>query len=166
MQYKKDSRHPKRKTHNPTACSPERPARTTMKHPLQKPAQADLTPARSLSEQAAAEGWTADNYALALADRIRSTGEGLDPQRERLAQLASLAQGADQATSDELARHATILNAIFQRFIRCAADLAAADPIRNAAAAETYLHSGLKAQRAALAVMSALKTIRDGQTIS
>ncbi len=137
-----------------------------MKHPLQKPAQADLTPARSLSEQAAAEGWDANSYTLALAERIRSTGEGLDPQRERLAQLASLAQGADQATADELARHELILNAIFQRFIRCAADLAAADPIRNAASAETYLHGGLKAQRAALAVMSALKTIRDGQTIS
>jgi len=137
-----------------------------MKHPLQKPAQSDLAPARSLAEMAAAEGWTADNYTLALADRIRSTGEPLDSQRERLAQLASLAQGADPATADAQARHAAILNAIFQRFIRCAADLAAADPVRNCAAVETYLNSALKSQRAALGVLSALKTIRDGQTIS
>lgn len=137
-----------------------------MKHPLQKPAQADLTPARSLSEQASLEGWDADNYVLALADRIRSTCEPLDPQRERLAQLASLAQGADQSTACELARHATVLNAIFQRFIRHASDLASSDPIRNAPVAEKYLLAALRAQRAELGALSALKVLRDGQAIS
>ena len=70
---------------------------------------------------------------------------------------------SDQAAADELGMHEFILTSIFQRFIRTAAELAGADPVRNAKAVEAYMHSALKAQRAALLTLSAIKSIKDSQ---
>lgn len=126
-------------------------------------ATADLTAATTVQQMAQAEGWNADRYALELAERIRRTGEPLDLQRERLAQLAAIGGTADQAAADELARHEVLLSAIFQRFLRTASELATADPIRNAQAVQMFMHSALKAQRAAVLTLGALKSIRDSR---
>lgn len=135
-----------------------------MKKLLDQVATADLTKATTVQQMAEAEGWTADLYAVALGERIRTTREPLDIQRERLAALAQLGGLAgDEAAAAELARHAVLLSAIFQRLIHTAAELEGRDPIRNAKAVEAYLHSGLKAQRAAVLTLGALKTIRDTQ---
>ena len=136
-----------------------------MKKRLNQVATADLTAAATVQQMAEAEGWTADTYCLALAEKVRLTCEPLDAQRERLAQLAAIGGTADQAAAEELARHEVLLSAIFQRFIRTAAELAAADPVRNAKAVEAYMHSGLKAQRACLLTLSALKSLRDAQAV-
>lgn len=135
-----------------------------MKKPLDQVATANLSKSRTVQELAAAEGWSADLYTMALSERIRNTCEPLDRQRERLAVLAQLGGAAgDQAAADELARHAVLLSAIFQRFIHTAAELEGRDPVRNAPAVREYMHSGLKAQRAAVLTLGALKSIRESQ---
>jgi hypothetical protein len=136
-----------------------------MKTRLDQVATADLTAATTVQQMAEAEGWTADKYCLALAEKIRLTCEPLDAQRERLAQLAAIGGTADKAAAEDLARHETLLSATFQRFVRTAADLAAADPVRNAKAVDTYMHSALKCQRACLLTLSALKSLRDAQAV-
>jgi hypothetical protein len=132
---------------------------------LDQVATADLTKAQTVQQMAEAEGWTADLYALALSERIRTTREPLDSQRERLAALCTVGAGltGDQAAAAELARHEALLTAIFQRFIHTAAELAEANPLRNAKAVEAYMHSALKAHRAALMALSAIKSIRESQ---
>lgn len=134
-----------------------------MNNSLDQVATADLTAAATVQQIAQAEGWTADRYTLELSERIRLTSEPLDLQRERLGQLAAIGGAADQAAADELARHEVLLSAIFQRFIRQAAELAANDPVRYAKQVDSYMHSALKAQRAAVLTLGALKTIRDSQ---
>ena len=139
---------------------------TPMKNQLDQVTTSDLSEVNSVQAMAEAEGWTAQLYSLALAQHIQSTFEPLDAQRERLAALCTVvgpcAKG-DQAAALELGMHEVLLTAIFQRFIRTAAELAGADPIRNAKAVEAYMHSALKAQRAALNTLSAIKTIRDSK---
>ncbi len=134
-----------------------------MNNILDQVATADLTAAATVQQMAQVEGWTADRYTLELSERIRLTSEPLDLQRERLGQLAAIGGAADQAAADELARHEVLLSAIFQRFIRQAAELAANDPVRYAKQVDSYMHSALKAQRAAVLTLGALKTIRDSQ---
>lgn len=135
-----------------------------MKKQLDQVATADLSKAKTVLELAELEGWSADLYTMALSERIRNTCEPLDRQRERLAALAQLGGDAgDQAAADELARHAVLLSAIFQRFIRTAAELEVSSPVRHSKAVEAYMHSGLKAQRAAVLTLGALKTIRETQ---
>lgn len=137
-----------------------------MKKQISQVATADLTKARTVQQMAEAEGhWTADGYAVALGERIRTTCEPLDTQRERLAALCTVGAGltGDQAAAAELGRHEILLTAIFQRFIRTAADLAEADPVRHSKAVGEYMHSALKAQRAAVLTLGALKTIRESQ---
>lgn len=133
--------------------------------PLDQVTQADLTTCNNLTQMAQAEGWTPDRYALELSERIRATCVPLDMQRERLAALAQVVAGlvGDQASADELSRHGAILTAIFERFARTSAELAAKDPIKHAEASERYLNSALKAQRGAVLVLSAIKAIRDSQ---
>jgi hypothetical protein len=71
----------------------------------------------------------------------------------------------DAPAAEELARHAVILNALFERFARVAADLSAeGGGVRQSVAAERYLNAALKAQRATLATLSALKVLRDSAT--
>lgn len=135
-----------------------------MKTQLDQVATADLSEARTVQQMAEAEGWSAQLYTIALAEQIRSTFEPLQAQRERLAQLSAVGSTlGDQAAADELGMHEVLLTAVFQRFLRTAAVLAGADPVRNAKAVEAYMHSALKAQRAALMTLSAIKSLRDSQ---
>lgn len=130
---------------------------------LSEIATADLTPASSIQAMARAEGFDRTQYTIALADRIRSLKAPIDNQRERLAQLALLASGteADQFAADELAAHFTILSALFERFARSAADLA--DNPGKTQACDIYLNNAVKAQRAAMGTLSAIKILRDGK---
>ena len=70
--------------------------------------------------------------------------------------------GADRAAADELARMFAVLEALFHRFARTAHEISVTDQARNSVHAERYLSAGLKAQRAAMATLSALKVLRDG----
>lgn len=127
-------------------------------------AAVDLSGSASIEAMAEAEGvHNPDSYAIALSERIRDTGVPLDQQRERLQALAQVGAGlaGDKASADELARHFGVLEALFHRFARSAHEVSAKDPIRGSGPAVAYLGAAMKAQRAALATLSALKVLRD-----
>ena len=123
---------------------------------------ADLTGCTTTAAMADAEAWDPDGYALALSEHIRDSRVPLDRQRERLAALARVGAGADRAAADELSRQFSILESLFHRFSRAAHEISINDQDRNSVHAERYLSAALKAQRAAMATLSALKVLRDG----
>ncbi len=134
---------------------------------LAAPATAALQGAKSWGDLATAEGWTPEDYSLALAENIRTTAVPLDVQRERLAALAQLGGGlsqtGDQAAATRLAQHFAVLEALHQRFAFEAFEALRGNGPRASEIAERYLGASLKAQRAAMSVLSALKVLRDSQ---
>lgn len=130
---------------------------------LTEPAAVDLATSASLTSMAQAEGWPANDYALALADRIRLNNFPLSDQRERLMALAGLDHRADLETAQTLAQHHAILESIFTRYsVELGRWLDSNDP-RRLDYAERCLNAATKAQGASLRVLSALKSLRDGQ---
>jgi hypothetical protein len=107
------------------------------------------------------EGWDPTLYTVVLSEHIRATTVPLDAQRERLAALAGCGAGADKATADVLAQHFSILEALHHRFSQEAVTAMKSSRGRGPEDAERYLAASLRAQRAALAVLSALKTLRE-----
>ncbi|MDO8249103.1 MAG: hypothetical protein Q7T78_05205 [Rhodoferax sp.] len=136
----------------------------TIKNTLDQIASADLSGSASVSDMATREEWTPDFYAVVLAENIRTTKVPLDLQRERLAALAQVVGpglAGGQASAEELARHYAILESLFHRFAREAHEALRSDKPRASEIADRYLTAALKAQRAALATLSALKVLRD-----
>jgi AcrR family transcriptional regulator len=135
-----------------------------MNKDLEQIAAVDLTGCATVAEMGNREGWTPDTYALVLSESIRDSRVPLDRQRERLQALAQVGAGlaGDQAAADELARHYSVLEALWHRFARTAHEISAEDPARGSVHSERYLNAALKAQRAAMACLSALKVLRDG----
>lgn len=131
------------------------------KSALNKPAAADLAGSTSPADMAQRECWDPALYTVALSEHIRTTSVPLDAQRERLAALAGCGAGADKATADTLAQHLAILEALHHRFSQEAVTTMKS---KRAEDAERYLLASLRAQRAALAVLSALKTLRESPT--
>lgn len=131
---------------------------------LEKPATVDLTGSASIADMAQAEKWDPDRYSVALSENIRNSGMSLDMQRERLTSLAQVGAGlaGDQATAVEIARHWLTLDALYQRFSRAAVEAMGSDRPRASEIADRYLNAALKAQRAAMACLSALKVLREG----
>lgn len=125
--------------------------------------KSDLAGSATVADMAAREEWTPDFYAVVLAENIRTSNVPLDVQRERLAALAQLGAGfaGDRASATELARHYAILEALFHRFTRETHEALMAGKPRASEIADRYLTAALKAQRAALATLSALKVLRD-----
>ena len=134
---------------------------------LNAPATAALQGARSWGDLATAEGWSPEDYALVLAENIRKTGVSLDSQRERLVALARLGgdlpQSGDHAAADALAQHFAVLDALQHRFAGEALLALQGNGPRASEIADRFLNASLKAQRAAMAVLSALKVLRDSQ---
>lgn len=128
---------------------------------LAQPAAAEVASAQSVGAMAQAEGWTPDRYALELSEHIRLTTVPLEAQRERLVALAGIGAKADQAAADELARHYTVLEALAHRFAREAVEVPKGNTSRAADAAEKYAAISIRAQRAAVSCLSALKALRD-----
>lgn len=134
-----------------------------MQSNLTEPATVDLINSASITAMAQAEGWPAADYAVALADRIRLNNFPLSDQRERLMALASLDHRADLETAQTLAQHFGILEAIHTRFTAEIGRWLDSDNPRRLEYAERCLNASLKAQGASLRVLSALKSLRDGQ---
>jgi hypothetical protein len=130
---------------------------------LQSPANANLQGTKTVAEIGEREGWSPDRYAIALSENIRDSRVGLDAQRERIIALCSVASGlaGDQASAQELSRHFSILEALFHRFSRQAHEALKDDRPRASEVADRFLGAALKAQRAAMATLSALKVLRD-----
>lgn len=118
----------------------------------------------SITALAQREGFDLPGYAIVLSDRLRNLDEPLDHQRERLKALAGLAPDADKACAEELAAHYAILIALFERFSRRAVQEMEGGKHLADQRAATYLNTAAKAQRAALACLSALKAVRDNPT--
>ena len=121
-------------------------------------------PSESVAEIAEREGFTPEVYALALSESIRNSAVPLDVQRERLASLAQAGGGADKATADELARHFSILSALFERFARASSEAIARGDPKAADTAETFMRAAERAQKASVACLSALRVLRESPT--
>lgn len=132
---------------------------------LNEIAKADLTGCATVAEIAERENWKGDanGYAIRLSEYLRTSEVPIDAQRERLAALCSVGALADRATADTLGQHLIVLEALFQKFAREAHDLSnsVGGRGRDSVHVERYLNAGLKAQRAALACLSALAVLRD-----
>jgi hypothetical protein len=132
---------------------------------LNQPAVVSLVGAGTVRAMAEREGWTPDTYAISLSEAIRTSLIPLDVQRERIQTLAQVGAGlaGGQASAEELAAHYSVLDALFHRFARSAHEISVNEPLRTYKAAEVYLNVAIKAQRASLSVLSALKVLRDEQ---
>jgi len=139
-----------------------------MNQPLDQITAADLSGCTSVSDLAAREEWTPDLYALVLSENLCRTDVPLDRQRERLAALAQMGAGlaGGQASADALAQNHVILEALFHRFAREAHEALRSDRPRASEIADRYLTAALKAQRASMATLSALKVLRDSSSAS
>lgn len=124
---------------------------------------ADLSGSTSIADMATSEGWEPDFYACSLAEHIRNTNVPMDMQRERIRALAQLGAGlaGAQASADELSQHYAVLDSLFHRFAMAAHGALQAGGPRASEIAERYLSASLKAQRASLATLSALKMLRE-----
>lgn len=127
---------------------------------LLKPPAVDLAPADNLQGLAALEGLPLDSYVCQLADVIAPTENCLDVQVDRFRALASLARcgKAEARTASELAGHYIITNALFERWSHAAfAQHEAGRPKGT----EIYSKLAIQASGASLAILSALKVLRD-----
>lgn len=127
---------------------------------LLQPAASNFDGVVSVDGMAGRESWTPALYAVALAETIRNSAVPLDVQRERLAALASVGHLANTATADQLAQHYMVLEALHQRFAVAAIDSIDRGGPRAAETAERFLQGSLRAQKSAMACLSALATLR------
>jgi hypothetical protein len=132
---------------------------------LAQRAPTEIAETGSLAGMAEFEGFTPTSYALTLASHIRDSGVSLQVQTERLAALAQVGAGlgleADSAAAAALAEHFAILEALHQRFAYEAFKALNAGGRNAPEVADRFLSASLKAQRAAMGVLSALKVLRD-----
>lgn len=106
---------------------------------------------------------TAPDFGVALARRLLSPQVRLNDYRDRLAGLTQQVDriAADKATAAELGIHYMVLDALAQRFALAAAEaLESRSPVA-ANNASALASASIRAQRAAMAVLSALRAIRD-----
>ena len=132
---------------------------------LNDPATVDLQRAGSVAEMANREGWDDDTYVVSLSETIRRTTIPLDRQLERLQALASVGAAADRAAADALVQQLALLEALHQRFAYEGCLLLRSEKNRASEIAERYLNASLKAQAAAVRVLSALKALRDSPSV-
>jgi hypothetical protein len=126
---------------------------------LQTAATADLAGVHSVADLAAQEGFAADAFTVALAKRIGVFDVPFNQQIARLQALAGIATNisSDSVTADELSKHYLLTFSLFERFSMLAADCATNGKTR---AAGVYMNAAASAQRASLAVLNALESLR------
>ena len=127
------------------------------------PATADLQGARSISELAERESYTsAADYSAQFAQALCNSGP-LDLMRERFTALTSAAGHLepDKAAASEVGQHYLILEALFRKLVIQSAAAVGAGGRGSSEAGERLLNGAFKAQRAAMACLSALKVLRD-----
>lgn len=130
--------------------------------PLDAPPDVDLGGVGSIAGLAAAEGWTADSYVLALGKQLRDPHQPLDVQLARLQALAGVGATAASASAAELSRHVVLLSAVFERLMIAVSKV---DPTtsRGADVTERLLRAAVRCQRASGASMGALAALRREQ---
>lgn len=125
------------------------------------PAQVSLVGAETIAVMAELEGWSGDEYALALSAAIRHNSVSLDNQRERLVCLAAMGETADSTAGGALAQHFQVLEALFMRFSLEALEALQRGGHKSSEISERYASAAMRAQGASLRVLSALKALRD-----
>ena len=127
------------------------------------PAAVDLQDARDITEIAQREGFASSTEWAAQFAQALCGGESLDVMRERFTALVSAAGriSPDNAAAEEIGRHYLILESLFKKLIIQSVEVAASSQRGSSEAAERLLNGAFKAQRAAMACLSALKTLRD-----
>ena len=139
--------------------------RVKMKTDLENPAIVDLMGSGSVADMASREGYLEPtDYAMALAAHLRHPKVKMSNQRERLHALAQLGGSADLATAEVLVQHLAIIEGLMHRFSFESVRVMGIPGKRPDEASERYLKAALQAQRAALGILSALKTLRDTPT--
>ena len=127
------------------------------------PATADFQGVRSIRETAEREGFAdATDYSARFAQALCSSG-ALDLMRERFVALTSVAGHLDpgRAAADEIGHHYMILEALFRKLIIQSVAATEFGGRGSSEAGERLLNGAFKAQRAAMACLSALKVLRD-----
>lgn len=121
-----------------------------------------ITPA---AQAAAPGGWTSTTYGVALARRLLHPDVRLTDYADRLAELTQQVDkiAADKATASELLVHYMYLDALAQRFALAAVEALERGRASASSNASALASSAVRSQRAAMAVLSALKSIRDSQ---
>lgn len=127
--------------------------------PLEAAPNVFISGAASVADLAQREGFTPDSYVVALVNRIGVTDLTFNQQIARMQAVAGIATNAspDNVTAEELARHYAITYALFERFSMLSADCAMTGKTR---AAGIYMNAAASAQRASLAVLNALESLR------
>jgi hypothetical protein len=127
------------------------------------PATADFQGVRSISETAEREGFAdATDYSARFAQALCRSGS-LDLMRERFNALTSVAcqLDPDKAAADEIGHHYMILEALFRKLVIQSVAATEFGGRGSSEAGERLLNGAFKAQRAAMACLSALKVLRD-----
>ena len=145
-----------------TPALPRPPLGNALVSDFMQPAAVDLVASESIDDMAQREGMDPETYAIALSETIRSTLIPLDVQRERLAALVSVGHRADTATARQIALHLEVTEALFHRFSHSAVEAIERGGPRAAETSEAFLRGALRAQRASMACLSALATLRQG----
>lgn len=131
---------------------------------LRTPAHVSLAGSRSVADMATMEGWDPEKYALVLASTIRNWEVPLQVQTERLAALAgiggALSPRADEAAATVLSQHLAVIEALHQRFAHQAFISLSSGGNKSVETASRALDASIKAQRACLAILSALRVLR------
>lgn len=132
------------------------------------PATADFQGVRNMRDIAEREGFTSSSdYAVQFAQALCSGGP-LDVMRERFVALTSASgnlhhdHDPDKAAAAEIAQHFLILEALFRKLIIQSVAATEFGGRGSSEAGERLLNGAFKAQRAAMACLSALKVLRDG----
>lgn len=143
--------------------SDEKKRRTMTDSKFNAPATADFQGVRSISETAELEGFAdATDYSARFAKALCSSGS-LDLMRERFIALTSVAGhlDPDKAAADEIGHHYMILEALFRKLIIQSVAATEFGGRGSSEAGERLLNGAFKAQRAAMACLSALKVLRE-----
>ena len=127
------------------------------------PVAVDLQGARNMTEIAQREGFASSTEWAAQFAQALCGGESLDVMRERFTALVSVAGriSPDSAATEEIGRHYLILEALFKKLIIQSVEVQCSGQRGSSEAAERLLNGAFKAQRAAMACLSALRTLRD-----
>jgi hypothetical protein len=127
------------------------------------PATADFQGVRNMRDVAEREGYTdTSGYAIQFAQAL-CRGDSLDVMRERLIALTSAAGhlDPDKAAADEIGQNYLILQALFRKLLIQSVASTESGGRGSSEAGERLLNGAFKAQRAAMACLSALKVLRD-----
>lgn len=132
------------------------------KETFDNPAGVGMQGVQNIGDISKREGFhSSTEWAARFADAL-CKGDSLDILRERFAALVSVAGllSPDNAAAEEIGRHYLILDSLWKKLVISSLDIGETGARGSSEAAERLMNGAFKAQRAALACLSALKVLR------